>query len=172
MSILCVHVGKKGHKGRERTLNFWSHTGSWLTAVADSCQYLQRRLQQIFDWLVVYVHLFILLTILDLHLESVPSLLSVKYFTCPAFLNSHCHCFLNRVLLCWASSVSLPCMTAEVPFRFYFDKEITDWTDPRRERGMGGFSTYEAWVGIFWAQYSGIWVCTLEHPARFCVHGI
>lgn len=53
-------------------------------------------------------------------------------------------------------------MTAEVPLRFCFDKEITKWTDPRREKGMGGFSTYEAWVGTLWAQYLGIWVCTTE----------
>ena len=38
-------------------------------------------------------------------------------------------------------------MTAEVPLSFSFDKEITNWTDSKREEGMGGFSTYEARVG-------------------------
>lgn len=38
-------------------------------------------------------------------------------------------------------------MTAEVPLNFYFDKEITSWTDSKRGEGMGGFITYEAWVG-------------------------
>lgn len=89
MSILCVHVGRKGNKGREGALNT-EHTGSWLTAVADPCLYLQRRLQQIFYWLVVYLHFFILLNILDLHLESMPSWLPVKYCTSPAFVSSHC----------------------------------------------------------------------------------
>lgn len=48
VSILCVHIGRKGNKGRERALNT-EHTGSRVIAVADSCQYLQKRLQQIFD---------------------------------------------------------------------------------------------------------------------------